>query len=324
MKKSRLALLSLLTGMSLVSCSSKSIKVNPDKEEYTVGICQLVTHPALDAATKGFKTALTEYLIDKGRLVQFDEQNAAGDSSTCTTIVNKFVSHDVDLIMANATSPLQAAANSTLSIPILGTSITDYGTALNCEVKDGIVGGNISGTSDLAPLDTQAQMMCDLFPNATRVGVIYCSSEANSKFQLDQMKKFLEQGGKQVTAYPFVDSNDLAAIVTNACNNSDLIYLPTDNTVASNTTLIDSIARPAKTPIFAGEQGIMDVCGCFTLSISYENIGKVTGTMAGKILLGELDITKAPIAYDTEPVKLFNREICEELSITVPAGYIEA
>ena len=154
--------LCLGTALTFSACSdTDTIKINPDKEKYVVGICQLITHDALDAATKGFKDALTEALAKEGRTVEFKEQNAAGDSNTCTTIVNSFVADDVDLIMANATAALQAAANATVTIPVLGTSITEYGVALEIENFDGVVGGNISGTSDLAPLEIQAQMMID-------------------------------------------------------------------------------------------------------------------------------------------------------------------
>ena len=158
---------------TFVGCSPK------DDGKFTIGILQLAPHPALDAATKGFKDVLTE---EFGENVEFIFVNAQGDSNACTAGITDFVSKNVDLIMANATPALQAAASATLDIPILGTSVTEYGVALGIKDFDGLVGGNISGTSDLAPLDEQAQMILDLCPTATKIGLLYCSAEANSQY----------------------------------------------------------------------------------------------------------------------------------------------
>ncbi|MCQ2511162.1 MAG: ABC transporter substrate-binding protein, partial [Lachnospiraceae bacterium] len=211
-------------------------------DSYVVGICQFVQHPALDAATKGFKDALTEEL---GDAVTFDEQNAAGESPACSTIINQFVSSKVDLIMANATPPLQAAAAATDSIPILGTSVTDYATALEIDDWSGATGRNISGTSDLAPLADQAKMLNELFPEAKTVGVLYCSAEANSKYQCDVITEELTGMGYEVKAYPFADSNDIASVTTSATNEVEVIYVPTDNAAASNTEIVNNICEPA-------------------------------------------------------------------------------
>ena len=266
--------------MAVTGCSDETTK----KEDgtYTVGICQLVQHPALDAATEGFKKALTEKLGDK---VTFDEQNASGDSATCTTIVNQFKSSNVDLIMANATPALQAAASATADIPILATSITEYGVALGIDNFDGKTGINVSGTSDLAPLDKQAAMFKELLPDAKSIGIVYCSNEANSKYQVNVVKAELEKAGLTVTEYSFADSNDIAQVVTKACEEVDALYIPTDNKCADNAELINSIAEPAKKPIIAGEEGICKGCGIATLSISYSTIGYNTGLMAYEILV---------------------------------------
>lgn len=285
---------------------------------YKIGISQLAQHPALDAATKGFCDALTEKLGDR---VTFDEQNAQGDPITCAAIANGFVTSNVDLIMANATQALQAAAAATAEIPILGTSITEYGVALGIENFTGTVGGNVSGTSDLAPLDQQAAMIKEFFPDAKTVGLIYCSAEANSLYQVNTVKAELEALGYTATLFPFTDSNDLAAVTTTAVSASDVLYLPTDNTVASNAGIIDNIARPAGIPVIAGEQGICAVCGVATLSIDYYDLGYATGMMAYRILTGGSDISAMPIEYAPNFTKMYNAEICEELSITVPEGY---
>ena len=286
---------------------------------YTVGICQLVQHAALDAATQGFKDALTEEL---GDAVTFDEQNAQGDSNTCSTIINSFVSSDVDLILANATPALQAAQAGTNEIPILGTSVTEYGVALGIDGFDGTVGGNISGTSDLAPLDEQAAMLHELFPDAKNVGLLYCSAEANSQYQVDTVKAALEELGYTCEYYAFSDSNDLSSIATKAASENDVLYVPTDNTAAANADLVNNICQPAGVPVVAGVEGICAGCGVATLSISYYDLGVATGKMAAKILKGEANISEMPIEYAPQFTKKYNKSLCEALNVTVPDGYV--
>lgn len=284
----------------------------------TVGICQLVQHEALDAATQGFKDALTAEFGDK---VKFDEQNAAGDSPTCATIINQFVSDDVDLILANATAALQAAAAGTDKIPILGTSITDYATALDIDGWTGVTGKNISGTSDLAPLADQAAMIQELFPDAKNIGIIYCSAEPNSQYQADVITESLTAMGYAVAPYTFTDSNDIAAVATNAASASDVIYIPTDNTAASNTAVIDAVCLDAKVPVVAGEEGIARGCGVATLSISYYDIGYKAGEMAVDILKNGADISKMEVEYAPEVTKEYVASRCEALGVNVPEGY---
>ena len=286
-------------------------------ESYVVGICQLVQHEALDAATQGFKDALTEKLGDQ---VTFQEQNASGEPANCTTIVNGFVSSKVDLIMANATPALQAAAAATAEIPILGTSVTDYATALELDNWTGTVGGNISGTSDLAPLSEQAAMIQELFPDAKTVGLLYCSAEANSQYQVDEMTKYLTELGLTAEPYAFTDTNDVASVALAACE-CDVIYIPTDNTAASNTEAIANVILPEGVPAVAGESGICGGCGVATLSISYYDIGYATGLMAAKILTGEADISEMPVEYAPEVTKMYNAANCEALGVTVPDDY---
>ena len=305
------------TGAVSSAVSSAASSAASD-ETYTIGICQLVEHVALDAATQGFQDALTDKLGDK---VQFDLQNAQNDTNTCSTIINGFVSSGVDLIMANATPALQAAAAGTDTIPILGTSVTEYGVALSIENFDGTVGGNISGTSDLAPLDEQAAMVKEWFPDAKTVGLLYCSAEANSQYQVDVVSAALADLGYTCNLYAFSDSNDLSAVCTTAVAECDVIYVPTDNTVAANTGIIDNICRPAKIPVIAGEEGICAGCGVATLSISYYDLGYTTGEMAAQILTGEADISEMPIEYTSVTPK-YNATICDELGLTVPDGYV--
>jgi putative ABC transport system substrate-binding protein len=310
---------------ALMACSCLSLTSCGDDGKYTIGILQLVTHDALDAATKGFKDAVIAELGAEN--VEFIEQNANNDTNLCSTIATDFVSKNVDLIMANATPALQAAASATLDIPVLGTSVTEYGVALGLKDFDGLVGGNISGTSDLAPLDEQAQMILDLFPNAEKIGILYCSAEPNSKYQVEEITRLLVSKGvnaANIKEYAFTDSNDISAVTTTASAASDVIYVPTDNTVANNTAIIDSICRADETPtpIIAGEAGICGGCGVATLSISYYDLGYATGLMAAKILKGDAKIERMPIEYAATSTKKYNAEICEALGISAPEGYV--
>ena len=294
--------------------------VAADGKVYNIGICQLVQHEALDAATQGFQDALTELLGEEN--VKFDLQNASGDSATCATIVNQFVSSDVDLILANATAPLQAAAAATNEIPILGTSITDYATALSIDDWTGVTGTNISGTSDLAPLDQQADMLHELFPDAKNVGILYCSAEPNSTYQSQTIQGYLKDYGYECTEYTFADSNDIASVVNNAIATSDVLYIPTDNTAASNTTIIQNICQPAGIPIIAGEEGICSGCGVATLSISYYDLGYKTGEMAYEILVNGADVSQTAVEFAPNVTKKYNAANCEALGITVPDDYV--
>ena len=289
-------------------------------QKYKIGVVQLVEHVALDAATEGFKQAVIDELGEEN--VDFDIQNGQGDPQTCSTIANQFVSNNVDLILANATPALQSAAAATADIPILGTSVTEYGVALDLKDFNGTVGGNISGTSDLAPLDKQAAMITEWCPDAKTVGLLYCSKEANSQYQVDVVKAELEKAGLTATLYPFSDSNDLAQVCTTAADNCDVIYVPTDNTVAENTGIIDNICEPKKIPVIAGEEGICSGCGIATLSISYYDLGYTTGKMAVQILKGEADVSTMAIGYAETQTPKYNKQNCEALGITPLEGYI--
>ena len=289
-----------------------------DGKTYTVGICQLVQHEALDAATQGFKDALTDKLGDR---VKFDEQNAAGDASTCSTICTTFATNNYDLILGNATAALQAASAATDTIPILGTSVTDYATALDMSDWTGTTGKNISGTTDLAPLDEQANCIAELFPDAKNIGIIYCSSEPNSIYQSTTIKGYLEDKGYTVKEFTFSDSNDVSAVTQSACDASDVIYIPTDNTAASCTEAINNVASPAGTPIFAGEEGIAKGCGVATLSISYYDLGYTTGEMAYEILENGADITTMEVKTAPKFTKEYIKDRADALNVTVPEDY---
>ncbi len=317
MKKTLAIILCLVMVLSMVGCGGSSAPAK--KDTFVVGICQLVQHEALDAATKGFKDAIIAELGDK---VTFNEQNASGDSATCATICNQFVSEKVDLIMANATPALQAAAASTDSIPILGTSVTDYATALDISNWTGATGKNISGTSDLAPLDGQAAMFSELLPDAQNIGILFCSAEANSKYQADTVEALLKDAGFNVKLFTFADSNDIANVVSAACSECDALYIPTDNTAAAATETISNVALPAGKPIICGEEGLCAGCGIATLSISYYDLGFATGKMAVEILKNGKDVSTMEVQFAPNFTKKFNADICSALGIIVPDDYV--
>ena len=342
MKKMLAALLAALMVLSLAACGASSAPAattalaateaaapaatEPATEAaapaktYTIGICQLVQHPALDAATQGFKDAVVEALGEEN--VTFNEQNASGDSATCSTICGQFVTDGVDLIMANATPALQAATAATGSIPILGTSVTDFASALAVDAAaDGSLGMNVSGTSDGVPAQLYADTVMELVPEAKKVSIVYCSAEPNSVLQADQFIACMDELGVATEVFTFADSNDIQSVTATAVEGADALYIPTDNTAASCTEAINAIALPAGIPIVAGEEGICKGCGVVTLSIDYYELGRTTGQMAVKILKGESDISEMPIEYYPEPVKKYNADIASKLNITVPGDY---
>ena len=326
LKKVTAILLTAVMTAALAACGSSSGDSSGSSGDdaggsgtYTIGICQQMEHAALDAATEGFQDACRELFGEDN--VEFDVQNAQGEQTMCSTIVNNFVSSDVDLILANATLPLQTAAQATSDIPILGTSVTDYGSALGIDDWTGATGVNISGTSDLAPIEEQEDMLLELVPEAQTVGILYCSAESNSKYQAELFEAELEADGISYKEYTAADSNEIQSVTQNAVEECDAIYIPTDNTMASNTQIINNICLPAKVPVIAGEEGICSGCGVATLPISYYDLGYQTGEMAYKILAEGEDIASMEVETAAQVTKKYNPAICEELGITIPEGY---
>ena len=318
MKKLLTILLATICLFALCACNSGSNLgsnqgSNPTGSNLKVGVVQTTQHPALDAATQGFVDALKE-----NGITDVDVQNASGESTNCSTIVGNFVADGVDLIMANATPALQAASAATDTIPVLGTSITVYDVVLG-----GSVPKNVSGTTDLAPLDEQASMIKELFPDAKKVGILFCSAEANSQYQVDKISEFLKEDGIETVNYVFNDSNDITAVTEKAVSDKvDVIYIPTDNTAAANTQAIANVVLPAGIPVFAGEEGVCTGCGVATLTISYYDIGFKTGEMAADILLNGADISTMEIESAPQFVKKFNKTNAEKLGITIPEDYV--
>jgi len=312
-------LIALLLGVTVVLGLSGMTACKKEAPEYTVGICQFNQHESLDAASKGFKAALTDKL---GDAVSFDEQNAGGDLNICSTILNDFISEKADLILANSTNALQAAAAATSEIPILGTSVTAYDTALQLTDFNGTVGGNISGTSDLVPPDVLADVIRELFPEAGQIGMLYCSSETNSEYQVEKLQAKLQEFGYSCKSYLFIDSTDLSAVTMDAASECDVIYVPTDNLVAANAELIANICIPDKVPVITGDESTCQICGVATLTIDYYQLGYATGEMAAQVLTGEKDISQMPLQYAPEFTKKYNAKICETLGLSVPENYV--
>ncbi|MBR4015240.1 MAG: ABC transporter substrate-binding protein [Anaerotignum sp.] len=308
--------------MAMTGCGGNS---NPAEGEtnadaaYTVGIVQLLEHPALDAATEGFQDKLKELLGDD---VQFDYQNAQGEQTNCTTIATKFVSNDVDLIMANATTALQSAAAATADIPIVGTSVTDYKTAGVINENDA-PGTNVTGVSDLAPVDEQIALLQKVCPDAKKVAIVYCSAEPNSIFQADLAKKYLADAGLESAEYTAADSNEIQAVITKAISECDTVYIPTDNTIANNVEIIKNVTVPAGIPVICGEENLCAGGGLATLSISYYELGQKAGEMAYEILVNGADPATMPIAYVSDNiVAKYNAEVAEALGITMPEDMV--
>ena len=314
-------LISLVLAAAMMLGVGSAVTAKAEEEKtYTVGICQLVQHAALDAATQGFMDALTEKLGDN---VKFDLQNAQGETTMCSTIVTGFVANEYDLIMANATPALLAAVAATDTIPILGTSVTDYGTALAIDDMDATKGTgiNVSGTSDGVPAQQYADTVLELVPDAKNVAVLYCSAEPNSVLQADQFVACMDEKGVKTTVYTFTDSNDIQAVVTTAVEGADAMYIPTDNTAASNMTIISNVCGGVNLPVICGEEGMCGAGGLATVSISYYDIGHVCGEMAYDILVNGADVSTMPIGYAASPAKKYNPDYAAVIGFEMPEGY---
>ena len=316
-KKFLAAAAACLMVAGLAACGNKpSTPSNPDEKVFQIGIVQLVEHPALDEATRGFKEFLTEKLGDK---VQFSVQNAQGEQTNCTTIVNQFVSSKVDLIMANATNAVKAAREATSDIPVVGTSVTDY-------VFSGLVasneapGANVTGASDMNPVNVQVQLMKTLCPEVKTVGIVINSGEENSAIQAEEAKTAFEAEGFAVKIYSVADTNEIQTVVTAACNEVDAFYEPTDNLIAANVPTMSNITTAAGKPVICGEGGMCESGFLATYAISYYELGRAAGEQAFNILVNGADPATTPIFFfDVSNLSLvINEENAAELGITIP------
>ena len=299
--------------MALTLCISSCLMLSgcsEDKADFTVGICQLMKHDSLDKATQGFIDALTEELEKAGKTVEFDTQ-VAGSADLCPTVINNFTVKNVDLIMANATDALVAAANATPTIPVLGTSVTDYSDTFK-----GNIPANVSGTSDAVPFDEQAKMMIETLGlvEGDQVGVLYCTNESNSLIQYEAVKALFEDKNITVKPYTFSETTELQALVTSAASECKALYVPSDNTVAQNDTIVGTICTENNVPVYTSYGGTI----CYaSLAIDYYELGQETGKMAAEILLGTKSVEDIEIKT-LVPTTVYNKDLCKQLGITVP------
>ena len=316
-KKFLAAAAACLMVAGLAACGNEpSTPSNPDEKVFQIGIVQMAEHPALDEATRGFKEFLTEKLGDK---VQFNVQNAQGEQTNCTTIVNQFVSSKVDLIMANATNAVKAAREATSDIPIVGTSVTDY-------VSSGLVasneapGANVTGASDMNPVTVQVDLMKTLCPEVKTVGIVINSGEENSAIQAEEAKTAFEAEGFAVKIYSVADTNEIQTVVTAACNEVDAFYEPTDNLIAANVPTMSNITTATGKPVICGEGGMCESGFLATYAISYYELGRAAGEQAYNILVNGADPATTPIFFfDVSNLSLvINEENAAELGITIP------
>lgn len=318
MKKIRKAICMLLLFVmagSLSACGSKETSSDGDMKK--IGVCQLVTHDALDAAYEGFVDGLKEAGYVEGENISIDYQNAQGDQSNCNTIATKLVNENCDLILAIATNAAQSCANATKDIPILVTAVTDPADAGVVESNE-VPGGNVSGTSDLTPVKKQMELLVKLLPEAKKIAVLYCSSETNSQIQADMAKTEAEALGLETQFATVSASNEIEQVVQSLVGEVDAIYTPTDNMIASGMSTVAMIANANGMPVICGEEGMVENGGLATYGINYYNLGKQTADQAVQILEGKADTASMPIEYLEEVSLVINEEVAAELEITIP------
>lgn len=316
MKKIFAICLAAVLALSLAACGN-SATAGTDASSFRIGIIQLTEHPALDAAREGFVDALVEAGFNKDNI---DVQNAQGEISNCATIATKFVNDKVDLILAIATPAAQTAAQATTDIPILATAVTDFVEAGLVESNDA-PGGNISGTSDMNPIEEQADLLVKMVPDAKTVGILYCSAEDNSTLQARLARAALEAHGLTVTDYPVADVNEIQPVTTKAVGEVDALYIPTDNLFAENMPTAALVTEPAKIPVICGESGMVNSGGTATYGINYYNLGKLAAAQAVDILVNGKDIATIPIGFAAAEDLEFavNEENCAAIGLEIPA-----
>ena len=317
--KNYLYSLFIITSMIFISCSSGGSNSNAAAGDkvFKIGILQLIEHDALDASYRGFVDGLKEAGYEDGKNIIIDYQNAQGEQANCVTIGQKFVNDKSDLILAIATPAAQAVANMTKDIPILVTAVTDPAAA-KLVADNNAPGGNVSGTSDLTPVEAQIELLNEITPNLKTVGLLYCSSEQNSVFQMDIAKKKLDSMGIKYIDATVTSANEIQQVVQSVVGKVEAIYTPTDNMIAAGMATVALVAEPAKLPVVCGEGGMTMLGGTATYAISYYELGKLTATQAVAILKGE----KEPATMPIETLKTFdllvNTNMVNSIGITIP------
>ena len=318
MKRVLAIITSALILLSLCACNANPKYNSAGERIYTVGIVQLMQHVALDQATQGFQDALKDKLGDR---VTFDVQLASGEPTNCTTIVTKFVNSNVALSMGNATPAVIAAKEATSTIPIIGTSVTDYVAEEAAIVESNEApGANVTGYSDMSDIAAHVDLTQKLCPNAKTVAIIYCSAEPNSVIQAAQAKELYQAAGYTVIELTASDVTTISTIVTSACEKADVIYIPTDNLFAENMESVKNIAQPAKIPVICGEGGMVQSGGTASVAIDYYVLGYRAGEMAYEIMVNGADPATTPIGFMTadDMELIINEENVAAIGLTIP------
>lgn len=313
-KKIGLAALVLAAALSAYGCGNE--KAASESGKLKIGVVQIVQHGSLDAANQGFVDRLKERGYDDSK-IELDQQNAQGDQSNLKSIASRFKQEKLSLICAIATPAAQAVANEVRDVPIVGTAITDYVTARLAKSNDR-PGGNVTGVSNLASVDAQMDLGLSLVPNAKSVGLIYCSSEVNSEVQANMVKQYANAKGLHVEERTVNNVNDIQQVAESLSGACDLIYVPTDNTMASAVPTLIKVTNQAGIPVIAGAESMVKD-GCLaSLSVDYYKLGQQTGDLAADILDGKVKPEDAPIQYQKEYRTVINQKEAEALHISLP------
>ncbi|MBN7773254.1 ABC transporter substrate-binding protein [Clostridium aminobutyricum] len=319
LKKNVVALLLVsLMAAVVTGCGGEKSKAADGEKKPVIGIIQYVEHSALDAAREGFIQALADNGYVDGETVTIDVQNAQGDQSNLSSISDRFVSNKSDLVLAIATQATQAIAGKTTDIPILGTAVTDYEIARLVDSNDA-PGGNVTGTTDMNPIQEQIDLLIKLVPEAKTVGVLYTSSEDNSVLQAKMAKEAIEKAGLKYVEVTVTNSNDVQQATQSIVRQCDAIYVPTDNVFASAMPVVHGITAESKTPVICGESGMVQNGGLATLGINYKDLGYQTGLMAVKILKGEAEPATMPIEKAAKFDFAINGTVAKEIGLEIPA-----
>ncbi|MBQ6781506.1 MAG: ABC transporter substrate-binding protein [Treponema sp.] len=322
MKKSVLVLLALAVALVATGCSKKTVAsasaaTETKTAKLKVGVIQLVEHPALDGAYQGFVDGLADAGYKNGENISIDYQNAQGEQANCVTIANKLVNDKDDLILAIATPAAQAVAQLTQTIPVLITAVTDPESAKLVQ-SNTHPGNNVTGTSDLTPVSAQIDLLKRVVPNAKTVGLMFCSSEQNSIFQIQLAKDACTRSGLKYIEGSVSNSNEIQQVTQSLVGKVDAIYVPTDNMLAAGMPLLAQVANEAKIPTIVGEDGMVKSGGMVTYGINYYELGKQTAAMAVKVLKGEANPADMPIEYLEKCDLSYNSDSLAKVGITLP------
>lgn len=303
----------------LTACSSDSDSSTDaaGDDVYTVGINQLVQHPALDAATAGFKEAFADAGVD----VEFDEQNANGEQATALTIAQQFAGKDLDMVLAVATPAAQATAQNITDIPVLFTAVTDPVSAELVDSEEA-PGGNVTGTSDVAPIGDQLDLLKELVPDARTVGIVYASGEVNSQVQVEAAREAAGPRDLEITTQTVTTANDIQQAVE-ALGDVDAIYVPTDNMVVAGIASLVQVAEQKQIPVIAAEAGTVEGGAVATLGIDYTELGRQTGEMALRVLRDGEDTATMPVEKATEFTYVINEDAAQRQGVTVPQAILD-